>query len=471
MSVQTKKEKVSLTEGNITLALLAFVLPIMAGSLIQQLYTTVDAVIVGQYLGKNGLASIKSVETLFKFPLNFLAGLSGGMTILISKFYGSKDKKVLGESVRTAISTSVLLGAIASVLGFAITPWLLKIMNVPADIYDLTLLYTRIYFAGIWTTTLYNNAAGILRAYGDSKSPMTILIFTGIVNVVGDFVLVGIFKIGVAGAAIATIAAQAISALMAVKKISDLSKALESSDAETLDDMKQTKKGGAFIYPEIKFAYVKSMIIVGFPLAFKSTLFPVANSMIQAVANKQGTDVIAAWGVVSTLDLLIWLIADSTGGALSTLVAQNIGAGKKKRAYVGSMIGTGLTVGSLIFVSMILRFAGGFLSTFLISAQDAPQVIPIVEHMLSIYTIFFFFYGIYSGFSGACCGTGKTLAPMMVTMLGTCGLRVVAVLFIYPLFPGLDCILWIYVASWIASGLGAAYLFFTRFKGWGKCEV
>ena len=135
-----KEQNLSLTEGPITMALLAFVLPIMAGSLIQQLYTTVDAVIVGQYLGKNGLASIKSVETLFKFPLNFLAGLSGGTTIIISRFYGSKNTNDLGEAVRSAMTLSVILGILSSIGGFLISPWLLKLMNVPDEIYDMTLL-------------------------------------------------------------------------------------------------------------------------------------------------------------------------------------------------------------------------------------------------------------------------------------------------------------------------------------------
>ena len=303
---------------------------------------------------------------------------------------------------------------------------------------------------------------------------MTILIYTGVINVVADFVLVGIFKMGVAGAAIATIAAQAISAYLATRKISIHSLRLMESQAENLEsyveDKYKNKKKKPFLYPEIKKVHIMSMVMVGFPLALKSTLFPIANSIIQAVINTQGTVVIAAVGVCGTLDLLIWLIADSVGGSLSTFVAQNMGAGKKKRAYQGSMIGTFITMGSIMFVSLILRFGTGFLGTLFISPEDAAVVIPVAVHIMKIYTPFFFFYGMYAGFSGACCGTGKTLAPMVITMTCTCGLRVLAILFIYPIFNTADCIFWIYVASWIASGLGSYALFYHRFKSWRNAD-
>ena len=165
-------KKSSLTEDNIGKALLFFVLPIIAGSLIQQLYTTVDAVIVGQFTGKTGLAAIDSVHTLFKFPINFMNGLAAGATIIISGYFGAKEKEGLHCAVRTALLVAFFLGIICSVGGVLLSPWLLDVMAVPGEVRGASLGYCRIYFAGLWAMILYNMMAGILRAFGDSKRPL-----------------------------------------------------------------------------------------------------------------------------------------------------------------------------------------------------------------------------------------------------------------------------------------------------------
>ena len=157
-------EKHTLTKGNVSKGILLFVLPIIAGSLIQQLYVTIDAVVVGQFTGKLGLAAIDSVHTLFKFPLNFMNGLATGATILISGHCGSGDKRQMHCSIRTACTVAVILGVVCSVGGVILTPWMLQIMSVPDEVYGRAFVYTTIYFGGIWSMILYNMTAGILRA-------------------------------------------------------------------------------------------------------------------------------------------------------------------------------------------------------------------------------------------------------------------------------------------------------------------
>ena len=207
------RKELDLTRGSIPKVLTAFIVPMILGSLIQQLYTTADAVIVGQFAGKVGLAAIDSVHTLFKFPINFMNGLAAGATILISGYYGAKDEKSLRCCVRTAGTLALILGVLCAVAGVIFTPQLLNIMAVPQEIYPQTLAYTRIYFGGIWAMVLYNMMAGILRAFGDSRRPLYVLILSSILNIVGDFLLVGAFRLGVQGAAIATVAAQIVSVL------------------------------------------------------------------------------------------------------------------------------------------------------------------------------------------------------------------------------------------------------------------
>lgn len=441
-----KKKALDLTSGSIWKVLILFILPIMAGSLIQQLYTTVDAIVVGKFAGKEGLAAIDSIYTLFKFPLNFLSGLSAGATIIISRYVGGKDEKELDSAIHTAITIAISLGAVCSVVGVIFAPALLHLMVVPEDIFSMTLLYVRIYFAGIWAMTLYNMVAGILRSFGDSKSPFYILIVCCIVNIVGDLLLVGGLHTGVAGAAAATVAAQIISVILAFRMLAKVHE-------HCSDSLWKIKFGKA---------HLEQILKTGFPLGIQGILFPIANSMVQASVNSMGTDTIAAWAVCSKLDLLIWLIADAMSPSLSTYIAQNLGAKKKERITKGAVFGVGISVALVGLVSTILFFFSGPLGGLFVPAKDAQVLAPYFIHFMKMMCPFYIFYAIAEAFSGACCGMGFTVQSMIITMLFTCGLRVVSILFILPVFGTMECIVWIYIASWICTGLAFTLMFFYK---------
>ena len=433
-----------LTQGKIWKVLVAFILPIMAGSLIQQLYTVVDAVVVGRFAGKAGLAAIDSVYTMFKFPLNFMSGLSAGATIVVSRCFGASDDHKLCGSIRAAFAISVVLGAAFSLLGAIFAPALLSIMNVPDDIRAQTLVYVRIYFGGLWTMTFYNMLAGILRAFGNSKSPFYILIACCVVNIVGDLLLVGVFHTGVAGAAAATVLAQFISVVLALRS---LTKTYPGHDLMRISfDMKE----------------ISRMLTIGFPLALQSILFPVANSIIHASINKMGTDVIAAWAVCGKLDMFIWLVADSMAPALSTYVSQNIGAGKPDRVVRGSLTGAAFSIATVALISLSLYLFPGPLGGLFVTEADKAVLSPMIIHFMRMMAPFYIFYAAAEAFSGACCGTGDTVRPMIVTLMCTCGLRVVSIWFILPLFATMECIIWIYIASWIVTGLAFTFMFWHK---------
>lgn len=437
-------KKSSLTEGNIGQALLFFVLPIIAGSLIQQLYTTVDAVIVGQFTGKTGLAAIDSVYTLFKFPINFMNGLAAGATIIISGYFGAKEKEGLHCTVRTALLVAFFLGIICSVGGVLLTPWLLQIMSVPEEVRADSLIYCRIYFAGLWAMILYNMMAGILRAFGDSKKPLYVLVICAVVNVVGDLLLVGAFHMGVGGAAAATVLSQAVSAIVMWLL---LTKADFLEGNISIEKMRVCKE------------HMCLMIQKGFPLALQSTLFPIANSIVQASVNTMGTDSIAAWGICDKLDLLIWLIADSMGPALTTYTAQNIGAGKNGRAKKGALVGTGISVLAVGLISVVLYFGSGVIGPWFIAKKDVDALIPLVVRYMRMMAPFFVFYAVAEAYSGACCGLGETLSPMITTLLTICLFRVVAIFVLLPKFGTMECIVRIYIASWILAGCAFVVLY------------
>ena len=442
----TRKE-FSLTSGSISGAIIAFVLPMMLGSLIQQLYTMTDSVIVGQFAGKTGLAAINSVATLFKFPLNFMNGLAAGATILISRAFGADDREDLNRSVRAALIVAVVLGTVFTVGGVVLTPWLLRLMSVPEDIWAPTRTYTAIYFGGLWAMVIYNMTAGVLRAMGDSRRPLYVLVLCCIVNIAGDLLLVGVFHMGVAGAAVATVAAQAVSAAAALWL---LHRALEGG-------LPAREEG-----PRLRNPRIGDLVKKGMPLAVQSILFPVANSIIQASVNTMGTDAIAAWGICDKLDLLIWLVADSMSPALTTYIAQNIGAGKYGRVKRGAVIGTLMSAGTVAVISAILYFGSGFFGGWFISSSDAGEILPLVVRYMSLMCPFFFFYAFAEGFSGACCGMGNTILPMITTLTTICLLRVLSIWFILPRYQTMECIVWIYIASWIVAGAAFTLMFALR---------
>lgn len=438
------KKQLDLTHGSIPRALTAFILPMILGSLIQQLYTTADAVIVGQFAGKAGLAAIDSVHTLFKFPINFMNGLAAGATILISGYYGAKDEEGLRCCVLTANTVALVLGVVCAIAGVILTPWLLGIMAVPEDIYPQTLAYCRIYFGGIWAMVLYNMTAGILRAFGDSRRPLYVLILSSILNVVGDFLLVGAFHMGVQGAALATVFAQAISVVCT---------------SRMLEKMKQIQSPKPVVHLHFCAEHMSSMIKTGFPLALQSILFPIANSIVQASVNGMGTDSIAAWGICDKMNLLIWLIADAMSPALTTYTAQNIGAKQPGRVKKGVLLGTAMSAGAVALVSLVLFFGAGFIGSWFVPAGDRSAVIPLVIRYTQMMAPFFVFYALAEAFTGACCGMGDTLKPMLTTLATVCLLRVAGIFFVLPVYQTMECIVGIYIASWIAAGLAFTVMY------------
>lgn len=437
-AMQRNKKTINLLEGSISRGILAFVMPIMLGTLIQQLYVTTDAIIVGQFAGKEGLASIDAVAALFKFPLNFMNGLAAGATIHISRYFGAGDKNKLKRSVQAACAVAAVLGVVCSVSGVCFSEQLLYLMDVPENIFRETLAYTRIYFAGIWSMILYNMAAGILRAFGDSRSPLYVLILCSICNIAGDYLLVGILGFGVEGAAAATVASQIISVLCALILLNRSMKGRRPLFGRPL-------WGGL--------EHVKEMIVTGFPLALQSMLFPVANSIVQVSVNRMGSDTIAAWGVCNKLDMFIWLVADAMGPALTTYVAQNLGAGQKHRVKKGVAVGTAMSVGIVAAISLLLYLGAGAMGGWFVSGEDAGILILLVVKYMHMMAPFYVFYAVAEALSGSCCGMGNTVLPMITTLVTICLLRVAGIWLIQPRYESMECIVWIYIASWITAGL------------------
>jgi len=301
------KKNLDLTEGTIWKTLIIFTLPILAGNFFQHLYTATDAVIVGKFTGKEGLAAIDSVFSLLKLPISLFGGLSAGAAIIISQLFGAKKTKELFYSIHTSIGLTLIMGISLSIIGVLISPLLLFVMGVPKDIFNMTLSYVRIYFAGMSVSLFYNIGSGILRAMGNSKTPFYALIVSSILNVILDLVFIGIFNWGIGGAALATVLSQLVSAVIILFAL--------------------TKKTGysPLLLNKIKIDRFSSIKIakLGLPIGIQSAFFPIANMIIQAF--------------------------EAMTSSVATFVAQNYGT-KKYERITGvvrlSLIMSGIMIGS-----------------------------------------------------------------------------------------------------------------------------
>ncbi len=439
--IRQKNRALDLTQGGIAKQLTLFVLPILASSLFQQLYTTVDAVIVGQFSGVLGLAAIDSVYSLLKLPVNFLVGLSSGATIILSQMVGGNRREELPRVVHTAIAFSVLGGALFSVLGVVLAPVCLSWMEVPDNLWGMTLDYLRIYFGGLLFSMLYNMEAGILRAMGDSGTPFWILLAAGLSNLALDLLLVGVFSMGVAGAALATVFAQLLSAALALRAL--------------------TRCQGAcrVCLRSVRFhsAALVSILRLGLPVGLQSSLYPIANTMIQASINRSGTENIAAWALCGKLDFLIWLCADSLAIAVSTFVAQNAGAGLLNRVRRGMWTGMGMTLGVVGLLCTILFIWCEQMSKLFIQPQDYG-IIPLMAQLMRFLAPFYPVYVVGEILSAVIRGTGETFYPMLLTLAGTCLTRIGWVLLIVPRQNGIEVIISSYPVSWAVTSV--AFLLF-----------
>ncbi len=435
----------NLTEGVIWKVLILFTLPILAGNFFQHLYTTADAVIIGKFTGKAGLAAIDSVFSLLKLPVNLFTGLSIGTSILVSQAFGGKKYTELADTAHTAIALTCITGIVLSIAGFFLSPFFLFVMDVPQDISAMTLGYVRIYFAGMFVSMFYNIGSGILRAVGNSKTPFYALAASCVINIVLDLIFVGYFKWGIKGAAAATVIAQFISALIILAALTD----------------KNSRCPIHISKIRIHTFSAAAIAKLGLPLGAQSAFFPIANMIIQATANGTGTDNIAAWALCGKLDFLIWISLEAMTASVSTFVAQNYGA--KKYGRIKKITRTGLLMSFCVigFISAVLYFWNVPLGKLFINAKDYAVLVT-VERLMHILAPFYTVFIFAEIFSVAIQGTGETFKPMMLTLLGVCVSRILWIFLIIPKSPSIEIITWAFPMSWTFTSIIFTVYYFIR---------
>ncbi len=439
----------TITEGVIWKQLLFFFFPILIGTFFQQLYNTVDTIIVGQYVGTQALAAVGTTGTLINLLVGFFVGISSGATVIISQFFGGGDWKNLSKAVHTSIALALAGGLVVMALGLLTSRPSLSLLGVPEEILDDALLYLNIYYGGILFCLVYNVGTGVLRAIGDSRMPLYVLIVCCLVNIVLDLLFVVSFHWGVLGVALATVLSQAVSAVLVMLR-------LMCTNESYRVELKHIGFDRGIL---------RNVIRIGLPAGLQSVMYSLSNLIIQAGINSFGTTVIASWAAIGKVDGFIWMVMGAFGISITTFVGQNFGAGHYDRVKRSVKVCLGMTLGTILALSaVILLFSRPLLGFF---TGDAA-VVETGAAFLQILGPSYFLFVFIEIFSGAIRGAGEALQPMLITTFGVCGLRFVWMLCVVPFFPSMEMVAMNYPVTWLITAV-VFTIYYLRMKWLDRC--
>lgn len=440
--IESKENQI--IHGVIWKQLLLFFFPIVLGTFFQQIYNTADAIVVGRFVGTEALAAVGgSTSQIINLIVGFFVGLSSGATVVISQYYGARDRENLSKALHTAFAFSLVGSVVITAVGLICSPILLRVMNTTEEVIGPSATYLRIYFGGILFVFIYNIGSSILRAVGDSRRPLYYLIVCCIINIVLDVVLVVGLGMGVAGAAIATVFAQGVSAVLVVMAL------CRSTDLFRLELRK------------IRFhrEALELLIKIGLPAGLQSVMYSFSNVIIQTALNAFGTNTMAAWTACGKIDSFFWMVINAFGISITTFVGQNYGARKFGRMRKSVRICIAMAVGASISISAIFILFGRYV--YQLFTTDAA-VVEIGMHMITMMAPAYAIYVFIEIYSGALRGTGDVLVPMLMTCGGICMLRILWMMFVVPLKPVIDTIIYSYPISWTLTAL--MFIFYYRKK-------
>ncbi len=423
-----------MTEGPIAGAIIRFAVPLFLGNLFQQMYNSVDSLIVGNFLGNSALAAVSATGTLIQLMIGFFQGVFLGAGVLVARYFGAQLDDPLRRAIHTTITIALTVGVFLSVIGMLFTPTILGWMGTPQDIFDQTVSYIRMYFAGSLGLILYNACTGIMQAVGDSKHPLFYLVISSLTNVCLDILFIAVFRWGVFSAALATIIAQFLSATLCVIRLS------RNKDASRLE----FKRLGYDL------DMIRQIINFGLPSGLQNSIINFANVIVQSNINSFGTMAVAGCGAYSKIDGFAFLPVTSFNAAMTTFIGQNLGAKQYDRAKRGSRFGLlcSITIAELIGVLLIL-----FGPTLIAAFTNEPEAIRYGLDKLHISAPFFCLLAASHGLAAVLRGAGKAKIPMLVMLGCWCIFRVTFISIMIPLTHSINAVNWVYPITWSMSAV------------------
>lgn len=427
--------------GTIMDKLISFSFPLMLTSILQLMFNAVDIIVVGRFSGSQSLAAVGSTTALINIFTNLFIGISLGANVLAARYYAAGRDKEMSEAVHTAIFLALISGLIMAVVGVSASRFALTLMGTPDDVIDLSVLYMRIYFMGMPFFMLYNYGAAILRAVGDTKRPLFYLIAAGLANVVLDLLLVIVIPLNVAGVAVGTVASQMVSCILVLRCL------YRTEGSYQLRFSRLT----------IKSEHLKMIFQVGVPAGIQSTVINFSNALLQSSVNSFGSTAMAGYTAANNIIGFLYSAVNAVTQACMSFTSQNYSVGKPKRmdrVLVNCII---LTVSVSAAMGIGAYAFGGQLLKIYTSEAD---VIRCGLEVLSITTVPYFLCGIMDLFPGAMRGMGHSGVPMILSVIGTVGTRIVWVYLLFPHHRSLYFLFISYPASWILTIIMQAVCFY-----------
>lgn len=437
--------RMDMTEGPLITKIIKFTIPVMLSGILQLLFNTADVIVVGRFTGKTALAAVGSTGSLINLLVSLFMGLSIGTNVLVARYQGAKDDKSVSETVHTSIALGIVGGLILLIVGVVATRSLLEMMATPDDVIDQSTLYMRILFFGMPLNLILNFGAAILRAIGDTKRPLYYLTIAGVINLFLNIVLVTVFSLGVAGVAIATVISEGVSCVLILLCLKHETGAIR------------------LYFNRIKINPSKCVDImkIGLPAGLQGCIFSISNVLIQSSVNSFGSTVMAGNTAASNIEGFVYVSMNSLYQTCISFTSQNFGAGKFKRIKM-------VLINCLVIVAitgLVLGNSAYFFGKYLLSAyNNEAEVISYGLIRLSIISTMYFLCGLMDVMVGAMRGIGYSILPMIVSLVGACGLRIVWIYTVFVKFRTLDILFISYPVTWTITFLShlVCYYIVTR---------
>ena len=442
--MKTNKYEIDMCNGTIMDKLISFSLPLMLSSILQLMFNAVDIIVVGRFSSSQALAAVGSTTALINIFTNLFIGISLGANVLAARYFAAGRDREMSEAVHTAITLALISGVVMAFVGAGMSGTALDLMDTPGDVIGLSAVYMRIYFMGMPFFMLYNYGAAVLRAVGDTKRPLLFLIAAGLANVVLDLLLVIVIPLGVAGVAIGTVASQMISCILVLRCL------YRSEGSYQL----------RFSKLMLRWVYLKRIFQVGIPAGIQSTVINFSNALLQSSVNSFGSTAMAGYTAANNILGFLYVSVNAVTQACMSFTSQNYSVGKQKRMdrvlldciLLSTGVAAVLGIGAYVFGSQILR---------IYTAET--DVIQCGLEILSITTVPYFLCGIMDLIPGALRGMGHSAVPMVLSVIGTVGTRIVWIYMFFPRNRSLHFLFISYPGSWIITiAMQAVCFWFVR---------
>ena len=448
------RQNQTLLEGPLFPNIVRYTIPIILTSVLQLLFNAADLVVVGRFCGSVSVAAVGSTGAITNLMVNFFIGLSVGAGVTVAHGLGSREDRVVHNTVHTALPTALVSGVILTIIGVSFSETFLRMMGTPGNVLPLSSIYMRIYFAGVTFTMIYNFCAAILRAAGDTKSPLIFLSIAGVVNVILNVIFVTVLHMNVAGVALATILSQGISAALVTREL------MKRTDACHLELGKM----------RFHKAQLSKMIRIGLPAGIQSSLFSISNVLIQSSVNSFGDVFMSGSAASSNIEGFVFVSLDAFHQTAVNFIGQNAGARKYRRVFDTLWI----CLGCVTVVGLALGSAAWFFGRQLLSIYitDSQQAIEYGMVRLGLICLPYFLCGLMNVSTGALRGLGSSVIPMVISVLGICGFRILWIYTIFqiPKYHTPECLFFSYTVSWVITFLFQMAAFFIVCRKFPKEE-